>query len=337
MNAIPPPAPPSPPPSQTSWVWVLGRLVLILGVLLLLGVGAYIITGKFNDTGPSITITVGVLFGLPFSLGAIAAYLFNPSGKGSRVFTWTTVSLLVLATLILGAIFLQEGIVCLLIVLPLWLISGWAGSLLVSGLHTKYRKNHKLNCSLLACLPFAVLYYGNILPQHTDIYTVQRAIIIDAPLETVWAQFGDLSDIKTSEGQWNITQNLLQVPRPRSAKIIGDTTGAIRYAAWGDHITFEEHIKTWEDGSHMRWDFVFPNDSVHKYTDEHISPDGHHLQILDGGYVLTSIGGKKTQLVLDTRYAASTPINFYSAWWGELILGDIQTNVLRVVKDRAEQ
>ena len=37
-----------------------------------------------------------------------------------------------------------------------------------------------------------------------------------------------------------------------------------------------------------------------------------------------------------TNYVAMTHVNFYARWWGELLLGDIQDNVLAVVKQRAE-
>ncbi|GJL93645.1 MAG: hypothetical protein DHS20C05_00500 [Hyphococcus sp.] len=86
----------------------------------------------------------------------------------------------------------------------------------------------------------------------------------------------------------------------------------------------------------MRWKFEFPNSSVHQYTDRHISPDGKHLRVIDGGYKLVSLGPERTKLILDTRYTATTPVNLYSSIWGELILGDIQNNVLKIVKDRTE-
>ena len=42
-------------------------------------------------------------------------------------------------------------------------------------------------------------------------------------------------------------------------------------------------------------------------------------------------------MTLDTRYRIRTPVNAYSAWWGEVFLGDIHDNLLAVIKARAEE
>jgi hypothetical protein len=71
------------------------------------------------------------------------------------------------------------------------------------------------------------------------------------------------------------------------------------------------------------------------HTDEHIAPDGPLLKIDTGDYRLTPLPDGTTRLTLRTNYVAMTHVNF-ARWWGELLLGDIQDNVLAVVKQRAE-
>jgi hypothetical protein len=41
--------------------------------------------------------------------------------------------------------------------------------------------------------------------------------------------------------------------------------------------------------------------------------------------------------VLDTGYRMRTPVNGYAALWGELFLGDLEGNLLALVKQRAER
>ena len=42
----------------------------------------------------------------------------------------------------------------------------------------------------------------------------------------------------------------------------------------------------------------------------------------------------RTKIRLWTRYHVATPVNGYTAMWGEVILGDIQENVLAIVAGR---
>ena len=86
----------------------------------------------------------------------------------------------------------------------------------------------------------------------------------------------------------------------------------------------------------LEWSFSFPDDSVRRQTDRHISPDGAHLHIAFGAYRLSPLLGGRTRVELQTRYALRTPVNGYSAWWGDLLLGGIQENVLAIVQQRAE-
>lgn len=322
---------------QKRSMWVSVRVgVHIVALLLLLALVAFGLDVLFDMSGKVATITLSLLVGLPFSLGAVAALLNNPTGALPRFSSAALAVSYVMFVLIAGGLILQEGIICIVILLPLWFGSAAWGASIVAGLHEKFRQRSRLNCSLIICLPLVLLLGETYLPPQADQFTVQRSITINAPVNVVWSALTDLSDIEETEGGWNITQSVFGVPRPRSAHVEGQGVGAIRQARWGDNISFEEHIHIWEPERAMRWSFVFPNASVHQYTDRHISPDGQHLKIQDGGYALRAISPSQTLLVLDTKYTAITPVNLYSAIWGELFLGDIQANVLSIVKARAE-
>ena len=110
--------------------------------------------------------------------------------------------------------------------------------------------------------------------------------------------------------------------------------GAIRTAYWGDHINFEERITQWQPGRRLGWAIAFINSSLQDYTDRHIAPDGQFLKIDTGDYTLTPIGAGRTLLL---NYIAKTHVNPYAQLWGEILLGDIQSNVLAMIKQRAER
>jgi len=82
---------------------------------------------------------------------------------------------------------------------------------------------------------------------------------------------------------------------------------------------------------------MFPDKSIQHNTDHHISPDGPLLRIETGQYELAALPEGKTRLTLETRYRMRTRLGAYLGWWGERLLGDIQENILAVIKDRAER
>jgi hypothetical protein len=110
----------------------------------------------------------------------------------------------------------------------------------------------------------------------------------------------------------------------------------VRTAYWGDKIDFDEDITQWHPGRRLGWSFSFANSSLQDFTDKHIAPDGQFLKIDSGDYTLTPLGDDATLLTLRTRYVAKTHVNLYAELWGEILLGDIESNVLAVIKQRAE-
>ena len=45
----------------------------------------------------------------------------------------------------------------------------------------------------------------------------------------------------------------------------------------------------------------------------------------------------KFRLHLYSNFKMNTTFNFYAGWWGKIIMKDIQNNILKVVKKRAEE
>lgn len=327
--------PPPVPPQRSNPTWVALRLILVFISALLVSLAFYLIAETTSKDAASSIIGVSILLVLPYSLGAVLYLALDPRGQKPKLTTSIPIAL-VLVILASSAVFFQEGIICIAMLTPLWWLFSWFGALTVKALHNRYRARTKLHSTILIILPFLVLGIDSSTHAPTTHESVERSIIINAAPQDIWPHLLKMDDIRDQEGRWNITQNLLQVHRPRAAIVVGEGLNAKRLAAWGDDITFEEHISHWEENNALRWNFVFPNDSVHKYTDRHISPDGAHLKIKEGGYILQPISQNQTRLTLDTQYTMSTPVNAYGALWGELILGDIQTNILHIVKHRTE-
>ncbi len=327
------------PTTPQSWPFVLGRTVLFYCMLTgLAGVVYLALIGVDRKSNAEITITLSFLVILPACIGAIGAFLGDIRGEKRNTFGFyfSVPSFLLIGVVILSLLFLQEGMICVMLLSPLWWLSALGGAFTVRHFQRSFASRARLNCSILLIMPFAALAMEQTSPPPIADYVVTRSIEIDAPPSAIWEHLLRMDNITAAEGNWNITQDLLGVPRPTAAVISGQGPGAIRAASWEHAVSFEEHIIDWTPDTSMSWTFVFPNDSVREHTDEHISPDGHHLKIAVGGYTLTPLENGLTQLDLSTRFRVQTPVNTYASMWSELMLGDIQTNVLHIVRDRAE-
>lgn len=280
-------------------------------------------------------------FGIPFAIGVLVAMSDPDRGRGRVLQTCTWVLAWAVVTCILMAVLLGEAAICILIVFaPLVLASvlgAWMTHLLAYGFQKRRPEATRPAALLMALLVLGgTLAFDLTVPAPRDSYSVARSIDIAAPPEAVWPLLLDLRDIAETEGTANLTQSVLQVPRPRSAVVVGQGVGAVRHGRWGPHVSFEEHLTSWSEGQSLGWRFVFPNDSVQIYTDRRIAPDGPLLFIETGGYRLEARPDGGTRLTLTTSYAAVTHMNAWASLWGEIMIGDIQTNILTIIRDRAE-
>jgi hypothetical protein len=66
-------------------------------------------------------------------------------------------------------------------------------------------------------------------------------------------------------------------------------------------------------------------------------PDSRYFRVTTGGYRMEPMGGGRTRVTIHTRYWMQTPVNAYSRLWGEVFLGDIEANLLALIRQRAER
>lgn len=163
---------------------------------------------------------------------------------------------------------------------------------------------------------------------------VVREITVTAKPSDVWPKLVEIRHVKSGEGRWTFSHDILGIPRPVDAQVARDSGPIVRHARWGEGIRFEEHVVSERFGKEMHWRFSFPDSSLQNHTDRHIAPDGESLRIVSGGYELEPLAGGRTRVRLTTRYAMKTRLPEYMEWWGERLLGDVQGNVLQIIADR---
>lgn len=272
---------------------------------------------------------------LPAYLCALICYVGDLDGTRPLSFYAGVPPFFAVIVIVGSVVFLHEGAICLIMLTPLWLFFGWLGASLMRR-HRRWTADPNTFRSSLVLLPLLAATLESQVPIPHERVTLTRDIVIAASPEEIWPFAVANAHIAPDEGRWTFTQNILGIPRPRATTITRQGAGAVRTAYWGDKVNFEERVTDWQPGRRLAWTFAFTNRSVQDYTDKHISPDGQFLKIDTGDYTLTPLGPGKTRLTLRTNYIAKTHVNAYARLWGEILLGDIQNNVLAVIKARAE-
>ncbi len=270
---------------------------------------------------------------LPAVLCALICYVGDPARDRPSSFYWLVPVVLCGLVCVASILVLHEGVICVVMITPIWLASGWAGAFALRS--QRRRRGATLQSSMLAIPLLAALIEAHA-PMPHEVFDVTRSVRIHAAPEAIWPHAVSSRDIAPTEGRWTVTHDLIGMPRPRESVVEGWGEGAVRTARWGRSVDFQEIITDWRPGRRLAWRFHFANASVQQNTDKHIAPDGQFLTVQSGDYVFRRVSPGVTELTLTTRYVAKTHVNPYAALWGELMMGDIQANVLTIIKDRAE-
>jgi hypothetical protein len=309
------------------------RIVAATGLAMAFCLGVYaLLEGTSSGRG---LVSFTFLLLLPAAICAFVGYVADPwSEKELRSYLMVPVWVL-LAVVAVSILALQEGVICIIMLAPIWFASGAAGVIVTYALRRRLRDG-RTYCMALLAAPLLMMQVEPLLALPEAERTVSRSIIIDASPEDIWPLLRGIPDVRPDEGQWNISQDVVGVPRPRGAWLDSEGLGAQRWASWEREISFREVITDWHVNRSIGWRFVFDHAEGWQFTDRHLMPESPYFRVVSGGYSLRPLANGRTQVTLGTRYWMRTPVNPYSALWGEVFLGDIENNLLAIVKQRAE-
>lgn len=289
----------------------------------------------------STDIGFAVLLAIPAALGGLITSAVDPDGKLPPMGCFMLPTVAILFLIGLSVLLFREGAVCVAMILPLWLPAAITGAIVNRYIVWKRQRVSDDDANFLSAgwlvLPALVLSLDTVMPAQWQTEAVERSTVIAAPPERIWPLLNRLPHISAKEGTANFTQDILGIPRPSSAVIVGRDGVSVRKASWGENIRFEEVIEHSIPDRSLTWRFAFPDDSLQRHTDNHISPDGETLKIHTGSYELVKLVNGTTKLTLRTEYEMKARMTPYLRFWGELMLGDIQENVLAIIKQRAER
>ncbi len=206
--------------------------------------GSYLCAVVFEQYGW--TLFLGLPVGVTF-LSALCWSYGRDVGLGSA-YGIGVLSLLVLGLLIM--VFAIDGLICLVMALPLALVLGVAGAALGRWLGTSMGGRGGTTVAIIVVLCFPVLVgFENAVDREIPVREVTTVIEIDAPIEKVWETVIAFPEIEAApKGIFR-----LGIAYPISARIEGEGVGATRYCTFSTG-SFVEPITVWDGPHHLAFD-----------------------------------------------------------------------------------
>ena len=314
--------------------------------LLAAGVGlAYALTARFIfaseyasvkvfDSG---LLSVAFLLVMPLGLGALTAH-FTPR-TASKWWRLAWAPFLVVLIFVLAAfLFHLEGIICLIIIGPAFLLMASLGAVVYSVISDKWakRRDKTLVVAAFALLPFVAGPIESRFDNPTDFRRVENTVLINAPAAVVWQHIIRVAPIRAHDLGHSFIDDI-GFPRPVEATLTREGVGGVRHATFEGGVEFIETVDEWVPLQRISFSIV-PNTATIPPTtfDEHVIVGGRFFDVLRGTYELRPAGAGRTRLVLHSQQRLSTHLNWYAGLWTSYVMREIQGRILAVLKRRCE-
>ena len=287
-----------------------------VGVLFLIAL-AYGILHMFPDAG--LEVSLPSLVFVPISMGLAAAWVWKPLNL--RIYEVILQSLAcTLVGLGLAAIVFHEGIICLIILSPVFY-----GSLLAGALAGRYwfrRDRNRLNLCLAPVI--ALLVALEPATRTTQTSVVVDEIHIAASPARVWPHVLAFAPIPDPPNYWLFH---LGLPYPTETVNGGDFVGASRACKFSGGAVFKETVAELEPGKLLTFDIIeMPADP------ELLG----HLDARRGQFELRDNGDGTTTLIGRTWYTLHVRPGWYFDWWTHDIFRAVHLRVMGNIQRLAE-
>lgn len=280
-------------------------------------------------------MSITFLYCLPTIVGGLTVYLSDKEKVEKLSYRILTPWIPIFLFLVITLAFAIEGWACWLMILPVFLIAASIGGLIGGYLKLK-RQNDRLNISLMVLMPFLFAPVESLINKIPATYEAYTYIDINAEAEEIWDNVTRVREI-TEDEDTGWLNKFLGFPRPVKAELDFEGVGAYREAIFTNGLVFHETVTEYEDNKLMVFDIkAYPHEIPSTTLDKHVVIGGDYFNVLNGKYELESLGNGKHRLHLSSKFEMKTTFNFYAGWWGKWIMKDIQNNILKVEKKRAE-
>ena len=306
-------------------------LLAILAPLPVAAVAVYLSAHVLRDYGWS--LFVGVPFVLPMVSVVIYGYRRDITSMECTQLGWLWI-LLVLILLVVSA---SEGLICIIMLLPLAIPVVMLG-VMVGYLIIEYGPGEPPDLTKLGAYTARTAAHDggaeHLVRPEPLLFTCETSVVVNAPPEIVWRHVVSFADLDPPT-DWLFRTGLAY---PIRARIDGQGVGAVRRCEFSTG-SFIEPIKVWDEPRLLRF-AVTSNPAPMKEWNPLFEIHPPHLDGFlvskNGQFLLTPLPGGKTLLAGSTLYQHGLWPAAYWRLWSDPIIHRIHDRVLRHVKRLAE-
>jgi len=274
-----------------------------------------------------------LFFATPAMMGMVAGFVYNRPVSRSTAATLGLGALVMLAAggVLLGLAF--EGLICLVMAVPIVMPLAIAGALLGKWIAEATRAG--LAHVTVAVLALPLLAGAESLVTSTPEYEILTTVDVAAPPAAVWKRIVEFPDIPPPD-DWFFRSG---IACPLRARIEGTGVGAVRHCEFttGD---FVEPITVWDEPRRLAFDVVEqPDPMVELSPWRHVHPPhlvDRSLRSRRGEFRLVDLGDGRTRLEGRTWYVFDMHPQGYWTLWSDLSIHVIHRRVLDHIKRLAE-
>ncbi len=304
------------------------KLFSIVITLITSFVLGYVSIELLKDYGWTVFVFIPTLIGYlpPFIIGRVRKI----SKKESVQISFLTF-LIANICLLLFAI---EGLICILMAVPILSLFVWLGSYAGYQTHKQNFKN-TTNINIILCLTsFGFLGFDSI-NEHNNLIPVKTNIIVNAPIETVWENVISFNKIEEPT-DWIFKTGIAY---PTDATIKGKGENAIRYCNFTTG-SFVEPVTTWDKPNLLQFDVIeqpIPMNEFNPFWNIHPPHLDGYFNSKKGQFKLTKLSKNKTELEGTTWYVVDIQPEIYWKSWSDFIVHKIHKRVLNHIKIQSEK
>lgn len=292
-----------------------GYLVANAVAFVIIGITKYFST----EPGGSSVIVFSEFVIVPFLMGIISAWFWRDRDLSGRMVIMRSIINCIIAVA-LSFVFLEEGVICLIIVSPLlwsFIVAGtFAGRTMFK------RDNTTLNVSIVALLLLVFVIDSTSVHHYENM--VADSIIIKAPVSTVWKNVVAYKRNTSPDKYWLFK---LGMPSPVESTTEGYYLGAKRKCIFSNGYVFDEKIVVYDENKNLTFDI----------TGQPRDPEiMGHIDILRGQFLLKDNGDGTTTVTGNSWYRLYVFPAWYYDIWAKSITRNVHLRVMEHIKQISE-
>lgn len=302
-------------------------LIVLITVIITFAIG-FLSIDYFKDYGWTVFVFNPVLIG--FLPSYLASKKLNLSKSKCYSLSFITLGISTFALIA----FAIEGMICIIMSLPILMLFTWIGSFVGYSLNNKKPKLSNSNITIILfflSLGFLSFDYINI---PDNLIPIKTSIIVNAPIEKVWRNVVTFDTIAEPK-EWIFKTG---VAYPKNATIKGKGIGAIRYCNFTTG-SFVEPITTWDEPNLLQFSVKsqpIPMNEWNPFWNIHPPHLDGYFKSYKGQFRLEKVSENKTLLEGTTWYKVDIQPEFYWKSWSDLIIHKIHNRVLNHIKQESE-